>query len=258
MFGAYETIVGLIIAAIVVGGAAFGLYFMRLNNSKHMPDPVRKAINRRSIWMWAVLFSLWFILVLVMSYAEHANPGWSLTWRLSMYLVPTIFWVALLSFGLAKWVFDRRASGPTVLDVAAFPARTLPKWSALLSGTLPKWCALLLIACGVVVGVVGLITTFDETSAIMFWSVLLVAGGVLSLVEASSKIQICENGIWVYLGLLKWDKIKSYHWEGEPNCVLMFQTRSRVPFLRSGAIAIPEENKDAVDELLKEHCSSDA
>ena len=39
---------------------------------------------------------------------------------------------------------------------------------------------------------------------------------------------------------------------------LMIQTPSRVPFLRSGAIAIPEEHKDAVDELMKEHCGGPA
>ena len=244
MLGAYEVVVGLVVGAIVVGGAAFLLYFVRLNPSR-IPDP--KIRHRPMRWMWASFFSFWFVVAFAMGYAESAIVDWSLTFELALYLVPALFWTAVLSLGFAKWVFDRRASGPTLLDLAP----------AVRTRGLPKWAALPLIASGVAAGAAWLPGVSDDASAIyqrVFWSVLLVTLGVLTLVQASPGLKICQNGIWIFQGLLKWGTIKSYHWEGEPVCVLMIQTRSKLPFLHSGAIAFPTEHVDATKELLKENC----
>jgi hypothetical protein len=59
------------------------------------------------------------------------------------------------------------------------------------------------------------------------------------------------------LSLLKWQKIQSYQWEGETDSTLMLQAKTKLPFLGRGALPVPIEHKDAVDELIKNYRAVD-
>jgi hypothetical protein len=52
-------------------------------------------------------------------------------------------------------------------------------------------------------------------------------------------------------------EFSAYRWEGEKDCTLMYQTKTRLPFLGKRALAVPAEHKAAVDEFLKKHCQMD-
>jgi hypothetical protein len=84
----------------------------------------------------------------------------------------------------------------------------------------------------------------------VFW----VSFGVFWLIMAGGRLQVRENGVWQFCGLLRWDKIKSYHWADD--CTLLVRARGPVAFLRRGALPVPPEYKDAFDQLLQKHCAA--
>lgn len=77
----------------------------------------------------------------------------------------------------------------------------------------------------------------------------------LDFVHAYGRLQIFENGIWQYAGLLNWDRIESYEWQGEENRTLMLNTINKLPFWRKLALPVPLEHRDAVDDLLQKNVS---
>jgi hypothetical protein len=78
--------------------------------------------------------------------------------------------------------------------------------------------------------------------------------GAYWLIMASGRLQIRREGLWQYWGLLRWDKIESCRWSGDST--LIVQAKALLPFLGRGALPVPPEDKQAVDELLRKHCSA--
>ncbi|MCF6284010.1 MAG: DUF5673 domain-containing protein [Candidatus Hydrogenedentes bacterium] len=74
---------------------------------------------------------------------------------------------------------------------------------------------------------------------------------------ALGRLQIREKGLWQHWSLLKWQKIESYEWKGESDCILMIQAKTIFPFLGRGALPIPIEQKAAVEKLLQAHVGPD-
>lgn len=72
------------------------------------------------------------------------------------------------------------------------------------------------------------------------------------LVMASGRLQICENGLWLYWGLMPWDKIGQYEWK---NDTLLLKSNARFAVLRKGAIPVSPVDQPAVEELLRQHVS---
>ena len=70
---------------------------------------------------------------------------------------------------------------------------------------------------------------------------------------AFGRLQIREGGLWQYWGLLRWDKIEFYQWSGDSTLVL--KAKSHLPFLGRGALPIPPEDKQAIEELLQKLCT---
>lgn len=70
------------------------------------------------------------------------------------------------------------------------------------------------------------------------------------LVMASGRLQICENGLWLYWGLMPWDKIGHYEWK---NDTLLIQSSARFAVLRKGAVPVSPIDQPAVEELLREN-----
>ena len=71
------------------------------------------------------------------------------------------------------------------------------------------------------------------------------------LMMAFGRLQIRENGIWQYIGLVQWDRIESYDWQGEEEPKLMLEIRRRL--FRQNPLSVPLEHTDAVDELLPKY-----
>jgi hypothetical protein len=135
--------------------------------------------------------------------------------------------LALLAF-LGTWLYGVRAKGRILLDCGPHPMR---------------W---LFVANGLFFVTIGIAMVF-ATAGPMFSFVF----GAYWLIMAFGRLQVTENGIWQYWGLLRWRKISSYRWADDNT--LLVTPRARLLFLR-GALPVPPEHKKAVDSLLSEFC----
>lgn len=135
---------------------------------------------------------------------------------------------------IVSWVWGRASSGAVLLDCGPHPTRVLFIMNAVFMA---------LSGCGVLgsvpdmAGGVGSLLLF---SFACYWGLM-----------ASGRLQVCENGLWQYWSLLKWGKIKSYHWKGQSDATLMVQTTNRFAFLGRGALPVRKEFQQAVDELVQ-------
>jgi hypothetical protein len=80
---------------------------------------------------------------------------------------------------------------------------------------------------------------------------LFVVDGLFFLIMALGRLQVTENGIWQYWGLLRWRKIASYRWADDNT--LSVTPRAGSLLLR-GALPVPTEHTKAVDSILSEFC----
>ncbi len=77
------------------------------------------------------------------------------------------------------------------------------------------------------------------------------ARGRVLIDGAWSRLQFCENGIWSYTGLNRWQKIESYHFAGCDPDTLDVQVRTRLPIYGRGAIPTSVDIRDDVDAILR-------
>jgi len=75
------------------------------------------------------------------------------------------------------------------------------------------------------------------------------------LIIATGRLQVLEKGIWQYWRLLRWGKIGSYRWANDSTLVV--EAKGPLSLLQ-GPLPFPPEHKQAVDELLTEHCPAQA
>jgi hypothetical protein len=80
----------------------------------------------------------------------------------------------------------------------------------------------------------------------LFWF----SGAAFYLLTGVGRLQLCENGIRQNGNLLRWAKIESYEWNGEPESALKLQTRTRV--LGKGILCVPDEHKEEFCRSLEE------
>ena len=148
-----------------------------------------------------------------------------------------IFWILIFAVFVFGWLYGKNGGGAVLLDCGPHPARILFLICAVL---------IMFMAAGdSFFGKSGIVSTLVGITFAVYWAIM-----------AFGRLQVREHGIWQYCGLLKWHKIQSYRWEGETAPTLMLQTKTKFLFLGRGALPVPVEQKDAVDELLKKYASS--
>ena len=69
--------------------------------------------------------------------------------------------------------------------------------------------------------------------------------------------EIREGGIWMFIGLTKWNRVEGYEFEGKKSEVLTLRIRSKWPLARHSSIRIPIEHKNTVLHLLNKLVPSD-
>ena len=155
----------------------------------------------------------------------------------SFWLAFIAIWCLIFPVFLGTWLSGRNSGGPVLLDCGPHPTRVLFLVNALLFSFV-----------GLTIGLAD--TSFSNRFGIagpIFW----VSFAVYWLIMATGRLQIRENGIWVYWALLQWGKIGSYLWASDST--LMVRAKGRLSSLLQGALPVPLEHKQAVDEFLVEH-----
>ena len=132
---------------------------------------------------------------------------------------------------IGTWLYGLSTRGPVVLDCGPHPHRrnfvamaVISVVAALAGGPAATTSSSLLVAA----------SPFFGICSAAFW-----------LVIATGRLQVHENGLWIYWNLVQWRKIRSYLWA--PDATLMYKARFR------GAIPVPEEHRKSFDTLLAKH-----
>jgi hypothetical protein len=192
----------------------------------------RGAINAL-IWSSILLVS-WLLVAKLISSVSHFSfiqsfwLAWAFLWGLSFLLF------------LGTWLYGLNAGGRILLDCGPHPTRLLFLMNAAL-----------FLAMGFGGAIVG--SSFSKSLAIAS-PVLGISFGVYWLIMASGRLQVREGGLWLYCGLLRWDKIESCRWSDDST--LMLKAKTRFPFLGRGALPVAPEDKQAINELLQQHCKA--
>jgi hypothetical protein len=179
-----------------------------------------------------ILLVSWLLVAKFISSVSHYSFGesfwfaWAFLWGLTFVLF------------LGTWFYGLNAGGRILLDCGPHPARILFLINAGL-----------FLAMGFGGTIVG--GSFSRSIAIAS-PVLGISFGIFWLIMASGRLEIREGGLWQYCGLLRWDKIESCRWSGDST--LMLKAKARFPFLGRGALPVPQEDKQAINELLQKHC----
>lgn len=79
--------------------------------------------------------------------------------------------------------------------------------------------------------------------------------GSFYLLSAMGRMQICSHGIWAYTNLIKWQRIKTYRWNGN---TLLLEYHTKWPLFGKGAISVSPQSKDVVETLLKDYLQTAA
>jgi hypothetical protein len=148
----------------------------------------------------------------------------------------------------ATWFYGRSVAGPVLLDCGPHPTW----WLFMLN-------AALFVLLGLMNGLDPILKLIEAPEAtwttILFsigWPVIMILLVPYWLVMASGRLQMRENGIWQYWGLLRWSKIDSYRFAND--ATLMIRAKGFLSSRIQGALPVPPEQMQAVEELLANHC----
>ncbi len=155
----------------------------------------------------------------------------------SMMLSFALLWVVTFLGFLGTWLYGLSTRGRVLLDCGPIPHRRI----FLMMGVL--W---LLAPLGG-----GLAATPASQLLIAATPVFAVSFAAYWFIAATGRLQVRENGLWFYSGLLRWRKIEHYRWA--PDSTLMLT--ATLPFSLRGAVPVPPEHREHFDALLTQHWS---
>lgn len=171
----------------------------------------------------------------VMASSSHRSPLESMV-LLAGITVGTTFVLLLVRF-----VYAMKSSAPTLLDCGPRPWR----WG-------------FVVAAGIFAfnGIFFAAFPSERLHSLAHLAPLAYVGAAAFYAfMALGRFQIKENGLWLYIDLLTWDKIESWQWEGDEHPTLLIRTKTRFGLLGHSALPIPIEHRAAVERLLREHCT---
>lgn len=145
-----------------------------------------------------------------------------------------------------NWLQSKRSAGAVLLDCGEFPSRGFTTLLALIY---------LVMTIGSVIFArknVASVWSMEGALAIV-WIALCVAILVYQSMTIWGRLQFRANGIWCYVGLVRWNRIVSWNWTGSTGTTLFVQRKSRFGTLVAGAVPIPLELKARVEELMRTH-----
>ncbi len=155
----------------------------------------------------------------------------------SMMLSFALLWVVTFLAFLGTWFYGLSTRGRVLLDCGPPAHRRNYLMIAVLS---------LLAALGG-----GLAATPASPPLLVASPVFAVSFAAFWFIAATGRLQVRENGLWVYCNLLRWRKIEHYRWA--PDSTLMLT--ATLPFSLRSAVPVPPEHRENFDALLTRHWS---
>lgn len=160
-----------------------------------------------------------------------------LSFRSAFWTVWAVLAVGVMAVFFGLWLRDRGSGGKVLMDCGPHPTRALFLFNAILFGSLGVG-ALLLFSPPNLVSILGG----------AFFIVFGIYWGVLS----RGRLQLREEGIWCYTGLVPWGRIEASSWDA--NSTLRFRTKGVLSKIVSSAIPVPPEQQQEFEKILQSHC----
>ena len=236
----------LIAVSVNIALLAIAFYLLRRWTAKRVP---------RAVWRQGArnLMSTKFLICGIGTVAAWLAVSFGISWisdqplRHSFRTGFGVLWVVIFVVFLGTWLYSKRVAGPTLLDCGPYPLRKL----SLFTGT---FLVLVGLACGLGWFLVGKPDN-QEGIDLPLTITFAITSGAYGLIIGFGRLQIRENGIWQHCGLLKWDRIQSYHWEGETDHTLMVRLKGGLFHFAHLVLPVPSGRKDRVHSLLQQHVS---
>jgi hypothetical protein len=148
--------------------------------------------------------------------------------------------------GLFRSLWHSRTAGTVLIDAGPNPARGRNTCIGMVG---------LLMCLG---GLAGLSKGFDPLHLS-----LSIAGAisVIALISNSrGRLQVRENGLWLYSDLVPWNTIVSHHWGADNECALQLHVKT-LPFVKKESapllpLIVPDEFKTPFEQAIQKHTSS--
>ena len=189
-----------------------------------------------------VLFSLVFGLnFLPQPWRDHAWLGLSIVFS-------AIAWVYIVS-----WPRRKRQAGSLLWNLG----RPSTYRSMLVAGGLFLISAILQTSMFIDLARKGFSGSYGSpeyylSQAFLYWS-----AAIYFFWAGMSRLQLRENGIYFKFGLIKWEEIASYKWEGTKGNTLTVWLKQRFPFLPTRSWQIPLVHKANVERIIAQHLSGE-
>ncbi|PCJ67098.1 MAG: hypothetical protein COA73_00325 [Candidatus Hydrogenedentota bacterium] len=194
---------------------------------------------KNALYMGAIISAILGPIIYVLSAVSHRSVSDSFK------IVMGIFFIVCFFAFFLNRIITHTTSGTVLLDCGPNPNR------------------MLFLLCSVVFGYFGF-TDYYQNFVPEFMTfefidlIFAILFPALYLSLAFGRLQIREQGIWAYWGLLKWKNLKSFEWQGTDHCTLMVQSHGHFQFLRRGALPVPLEHKAKVEELINTYRIAEA
>jgi hypothetical protein len=201
-----------------------------------MNESIPATFQHRRLKEFAVLFVGFSACLIVAVWCLSSMTG--KTWDELFGILFFCFIILALAGTWIKRYADRKKRGSVILDLG--PAPPPPKQK--------KVAYIFQLCAGLLFLVQGLLSP-ESSYAIWFGAMFLLIPIFSLWIRVGERYQVCDNGLWL-IGFIPWSAIRQYEWESS---WLWIRTKS-TPFRFSDCRAtIPEDQKQAVDELMRKH-----
>ena len=190
-----------------------------------------QAAARRFFGRVLVLLAVVFLGFAVFSAFPASAKGE--TWSTLLLLLSAVCWGSLL-YRLQR----KRQAGNLLLDLGRLPRQRL----FILGGGLIAWAGLLDMARP---------RAADYPLKGPVFGLFALSFAAYFLILGFCKLEVRERGILGFFGLVIWERIDSYRWEGESGQTLtVWVSRPRLPWFRDMSWRIPPAHKEQVETIL--------
>jgi hypothetical protein len=222
-------------ALLTLPGSLFGgvLYGPLERAKQQTPTQMTSTAYRQGVKNALACLAGLLVMWLLIGGTIWRATGTSLSFGESFGIAFASLWAFLFAWFLAAWLYGRQTRGHRLLDCGPHPS----KKSYLVAAVI---FPIVFLIHGSTVG----------SSAKVFEIAFSVLVALYCLFMAGGRLQVRENGVWMYWSLLRWGKIDSYHWADDGTWLV--KVRGLFSF-RRGALPVLPEYKDAFDQLLQTH-----
>jgi protein-S-isoprenylcysteine O-methyltransferase Ste14 len=218
-------------------------YLTRRWIGKRLPEAVMRQASKNARVFVPIVMASVVTLVFIIGFVSARTFSQPL---LESFIAGSLVFLAIMFAALLGIMLHQKSvAGEILLDCGPHPLHRV----FLYNGVVLLFLGLLMFAL-----CVSLRSSEHRWTSLALLALPLMMASIGPLIMASGRLQIRQNGIWSYWGLLRWDKLRSYRWEGETDCTLILQVKTRFRVLGNGALPVPIEQKHSLDELLNKHC----